>query len=278
MRASRLVGAEDGSVATSAARNSTGAWAESSRLRRLASHLAGHEELVDRSNPQVDEALEPLRLLLDRQASAIDSLTATLGAQLGPVRAFADSEESNLRMLQERMEGDDMGVVAQDFSDLVTLQRERIEATRARIERQREPFAQFLVDERKTIELALGRFDSDIDALESVLAEQRAVTLRLLDAMRSDEFREVQAFLLERQQTLDEIARGGITDPSELATRLELVRAKQPPDASRSVHLGQVLDSAAATDARLTTIGTPVAPEPAQPEGDAEADEASAAA
>lgn len=252
-------------------RSRPAAWTESARLRRLASQFASHEELVERLSPQIASETAALRLLLDRQAGAIDEVTATLGAQLRPVRAFADGEESNLRMLQERMEGDDMGVVAQTFSDLLTLQREQIEATRTRIERQREPFAQFLANERLTIERVLERFDGDVDELESALAQQREVTLRLLDAMRSEEFTQVQEFLLDRQQILDEVAASGVTDPSQLAARLDLVRAKHPADAARGAQLEAMLESTAATDARLTAI-TSVAPEPAQPEPDAEPD------
>ncbi len=262
-----------------------GAWAESSRLRRLAAHVAAQEELVASVGRQLDAETEPLRRLLDRQASAIESVMANLGLRLESVREFAAGEESNLRALQERMRGEGMGFVAHAFSEVVAEQRERIQETRARIDRQREPFERFASDERKTIELALKRFDSDIDALESVLAEQRTVTLRLLDAMRSDDFTGAKDFLLARQQVLEEIAESGITDPSGIATRMQAIRGDQAPDAPQNSRLGEVLENATSADARLMTAGTGAsehatasAAEHTEPKRDAEGDEARAAA
>jgi hypothetical protein len=91
----------------------------------------------------------------------------------------------------------------------------------------------------------------------------------------------VQEFLLDRQRVLDEVATSGITDPSQLAARLDLVRAKHPADAARGAQLDAMLESTTVTDARLTAV-TPIAPETAQPEpdteSDAESDDAQAAA
>ena len=170
-RSRARIRAEQGLVAVSDGHDrAPGAWAESSRLRRLAAHVTAQQELVESVGRELDGEAEPLRRLLDRQASAIEKVVTNLGQQLEPVREFAVDEEANLRALQERMKSEGMGYVAHAFSEVVAEQRERIQATRARIDGQREPFERFISDERKTIELALKRFDGDIDALESVLA------------------------------------------------------------------------------------------------------------
>ena len=232
------------------------AWTNSSRLRRLAAQVTAQEELVEGVGRELEVEAEPLRGLLDRQAVAMARVMANLSQQLEPVRAFAAEEESNLSALQERMQRDGMGYVAHSFAEVVAEHQERIEKTRARIEGQRAPFERFVADERKTIELALRQFDSEIDALGRALAEQRKVTLRLLDAMRSDEFKEVRDFLLARQQVLEEGSAGGITDPSEIAARIRAVRDARPSDAPSSSALSDVLESAASADALLMTAGT----------------------
>lgn len=272
-----------GALATADRADGDAAWAGSSRLRRLAAQVAAQEELVGGVGRELDVEAEPLRRLLDRQASAIARVMANLGQQLEPVRAFAAGEESNLSALQERIQHEGMGYVAHAFSEVVAEQRERIQMTRARIESQRAPFERFASDEQKTIELALGRLDSDIDALESALAEQRKVTLRLLDAMRSDDFKAVMEFLLARQQVLEEVAGSGVTDPSEIAARIRAARGEQPSDAPQRPGMADVLENAAGTDERLMTAGTGAsAQEPAsaaeQPQHDAEEDEEPAAA
>ena len=232
------------------------AWEESSRLRRLAAHVTAHADMVANLARELDEEAEPLRQLLDRQASAMDRVMAKLGLQLEPVRAFAAGEESNLRALQERMEGEGMRFVAHAFAKVLDEQRERTEATLAQIDGQREPFEQFASDQLKTIELALKRFDGDVAALENALAEQRKVALRLLEAMRSDEFNEVKDLLLARQQALEELAESGITDPSHIAARLRAIRGEHPSDASADSHFGEVIESAMSADERLMAAGT----------------------
>jgi hypothetical protein len=232
------------------------AWEDSSRLRRLAEHVAEQEEMVARVAGELDEEADPLRQLVDRQARTMDRVMANLGQQLEPVRAFAAGEESNLRALQERIEGDGMRFVAHSFARVLEEQRDRTEATFEQIERQREPFEQFAADELETIEHALKRFDADVAALEQASTEQRKVALRLLDAMRSDEFKEVKSFLLARQQALEELAEDGITDPSHIAARLRTIRGERPPGAVPDSHFNELIEKAAGADERLMVAGT----------------------
>lgn len=117
-----------------------------------------------------------------------------------------------------------------------------------------------------------------------MVAERRRVTLRLLDALRSDEFRVAKEYLLARQQVLDEVADGGITDPSEIAARMQAVRATESSDASLDPGLAEVAESAAGADERLMDAGTgirttaPPAAEPTDPDEVDEVDEEPAAA
>ena len=182
------------------------------------------DELVVEVVRELDLEMQPLRTLLDGQSSALERVMANLAQQLETVRAFASSEEANLRALQGRMQDESMGFVAHAFAEVVEEQQQRTEAVRERIERQREPFERFAADERETVELALKRFDGDVAALERALAEERKIAQRLLEAMRSDEFKDALRFLTDRQQAIEEAAVAGTTDPSHIAEKLQRVR------------------------------------------------------
>jgi hypothetical protein len=226
------------------------------RLRRIAEQLMAQEDLLQSTVQEVYEEAAPLRTLLDRQSSAMETVKMNLVRRLAPVRDFAAREESNLRALEEQINGDGMSFVAHAFAETLEEQRTRISATRSHMESQREPFERFAADEGKAVESALKRFDADIDALEDAIAEQRKVTLRLLTGMRSENFREVCDFLLLRQEALEEVAESGATDPSEIAGRLEAVLGEQRPRASENAHLRAVLEEASGIDARLAAAGT----------------------
>jgi hypothetical protein len=143
-----------------------------------------------------------------------------------------------------------MDFVARSFAEYVSSQRERIVETRGQIDEQRSPFLRYDEDARGTVEIALSRFDDDMGALEHNLAEQRRVMLRMLDAMRSEQFLSVKDLLLGRETLMEEMAREGITDPIEISARLQTLRGELPADGG-GTHVQQVVAATDAADQRL---------------------------
>jgi hypothetical protein len=92
------------------------------------------------------------------------SLLVNLDDQLEPLSQYAASEEANLYSLEQQLSGDESEFVAGQFQTYVAQQRARIDETRQRIDDQRAPFLAFGDDQRETIEVALSRFDVDIEA------------------------------------------------------------------------------------------------------------------
>ena len=107
---------------------------------------------------------------------------------------------------------------------------------------------------------ALSRFDTDMDALETNLAEQRKVMLRMLDAMRSDTFGAVKEFLVSRQEALAALAGAGSTDPNEIGRSVQQLRRALEPMAD-SPQVRPVLESVDTADRRLVA-SAPVNPRP----------------
>ena len=242
--------------------------ATSPRLQRLTAYFASQLELMEEMSEQVDSEIGPLRQLLARQRGTIERVLSNLDERLGPIRDYAAGEESNLEALQERISGERMDFIARSFSEYVTQQRQRIAETHQRIDDQREPFEQLVADQRDAVELGLSRFDTDIEALESNLSDQRRIIMRLLDAMRSQDFGDVREFIDAREQVLADAAERGVTDPAEIAASMQALRRSLRPGATGNAHLDRVLEGAAAADERLLNAGAgsgvhPLPPPPA---------------
>ena len=237
----------------------------SPRLQRLVAYFASQLELMKEMSEQVESETEPLRQLLARQRGTIERVLSNLDERLGPVRDYAANEESNLETLQERISGEGMDFIARSFSEYGTQQRQRIAETRQRIDDQREPFEQLVADQRAAVELTLSRFDADIEALEGNLSDQRRIIMRLLDAMRSQDFGDVREFIDAREQVLADAAERGVTDPAEIAASMQALRRSLCPGATGNAHLDRVLEGAAAADERLLNAGAGSAVHPLPP-------------
>ena len=251
--AAEAVGSEVANAAEE--RVETGYVVPSARLQRLSGYFRAQLELLEEMSRDLESETAPLLELLSRQSRTVQQVLLNLDEQLGPLRAYNETEEANLEALEQRLEGDGMDLVARSFSDYVTQQHHRIAETRQRIDAQREPFEQLALDQRDSVELALARFDSDIEALEGNLIEQRRVLMRLLDAMRSDDFGEVTEFLAARQQALSDAASRGITDPVEIAARMHELRRARLDHADANAHLSHVLEGIEEADERLLHTG-----------------------
>ena len=233
----------------------TAAEATSPRLQRLAAYFGSQLELMEEMSEQVDSETAPLHQLLARQRGTIERVLSNLDERLGPIRDYAANEQSNLEALEERISGEGMDFIARSFSEYVTQQRQRIAETHQRIDDQREPFEQLVADQREAIELGLSRFDADIEALESNLTDQRRIVMRLLDAMRSQDFGDVRDFIDAREQVLAEAAERGVADPAEIAASMQALRRSLRPGATGNAHLDRVLESVSEADERLLNAG-----------------------
>lgn len=242
----------------------------SPRLDRLAGFFSAEEGLVEEMGRQVASEVEPLRQLLGRQRRAVERVMENLDRQLVPIREYVASEEANIEALRGRLGGDEGDYVPRLFADYMEQQRQRIAAARQRVEDQRAPFERLADDEGEAVELALSRFDEDVEALERTLGEQRRIVARLLEAMRSDEFGDVRRLIDAREQALAEAAREGLTDPARIAGRMRELR--ESLDAEGNAHLGRVIDGVAETDDRLLRAGAGpgvhAVPAPAEAEPD----------
>ena len=246
----------------------------SPRLERLAGFFSAEEGLVEEMGRQVASETEPLRQLLGRQRRAVERVMENLDRQLVPIREYVASEESNIEALRGRLGGDEGDYVPRLFADYMEQQRRRIADARQRVEDQRAPFERLAADEVEAVELALSRFDEDVEALERTLGEQRRIVARLLEAMRSDEFGDVRRLIDAREQALAEAARQGLTDPARIAERMRELR--ESLDAEGNAHLGRVIKGVAETDDRLLRAGAgpgvhavpaPAEAAPDEPEG-----------
>jgi septal ring factor EnvC (AmiA/AmiB activator) len=228
----------------------------SQRLRRVAEYFAAQEDLLREMRHQLELETAPLAELLYRQHTTLQRTLQNLDDGLQPVNEYADQEEANLAALEERIAGEGMDFIARSFAEYVTTQRKRIEGARAHIDEQRTPFLRFAEDQRFAMEVALSRFDDDVQALEHNLTEQRKVLLRLLDALRSDGFLSVRELLAARHTLLEELADAGVTDPLEIAAQLNALRTQLPLEGS-GTHLQAVVAATDAADQRLASSGAP---------------------
>lgn len=226
---------------------------ESARLNRIAQYFASQAELLSQMRSQIEQEPSPLIDLLIRNEDTFSYVLANFEEKLRPLETYATTEERNLAELQNRLTGDGGDHLARSFSDYLNAQRQRIDETRNRIAQQRDPFLRFRDDQQQAIEIALSRFDGDIAALEDVLSEQRRVTMRLLDAMRSEAFVAVKDYLAERHEVMVDVATSKTTDPGRIADSLRSRRAnvsKQGQGAGAE-HLNQVLRATDESDRRF---------------------------
>jgi len=219
------------------------------RLRRLADYFLAQGDLLEQMRQQVEIETAPLVELLLKQRGTMETVLENLDDRLRPLREYAAGEEANLASLEERLTGGGAEFLARSFADYIGSQRQRVEETRQRIEHQRQPFIRFQQDQRDMVETALTRFDDDVDQLEKLLAEQRTVMTRMLDAMRSDAFHAAKDFLAEREDAMGAVAAGKITDPAAIGEALRAARNRLG-DASDK-HVASVLQATDAADRRL---------------------------
>lgn len=226
----------------------------SKRLQRIAEHFHQQGELLAAMREQFDAEMTPMQDLLVRQAQAMHRLLANLDERLRPLNEYADGEEANLHALESRISAGGPDHVARAFQPYLEDQRSRINSTRTQIEQQRIPFVQYGEDAREAVEVALSRFDHDMDALEQTLAEQRRVMMRMLDAMRSESFAAVKAYLDGRQEAVGQIAGAGSTDPQEIGRAMQTFRTEVEGMARQSDHIKQVLDKTDLADRQLVSV------------------------
>ncbi|MFA7249354.1 MAG: hypothetical protein WC273_06925 [Dehalococcoidia bacterium] len=232
----------------------------SKRLQRVAEHFHTQAELLATMRQEFESEMEPLHQLLVQQANTMQRTLTNLEERLRPLNEYADGEEANLNALEQRMNESGSDHVARSFAEYLAEQRGRIAGTREQIDQQRIPFLQYGEEQRDAVEVALSRFDADLDALETNLAEQRKVMLRMLDSMRSDTFAAVKDFLMSRQEALSALASSGSTDPAEIGRTVQQLRRSLEPMAD-SPQVKPVLERVDQADRRLVAAG-PVNPRP----------------
>jgi hypothetical protein len=234
----------------------------SRRLQRVADLFRSHTELLEGMRVQFQEELQPLNELLARQNSTMQQVIYNLEERLRPLNEYADSEEANLEALERRMREAGSDFVARSFSEYVQQQRKRIGETRQQIEQQRTPFMQYGEDQRDAVEIALARFDDDVEALELNLVEQRKIMIRMLDSMRSDSFSAVKEFLQNREEVMAEMATSGMTDPGEIGRSVQALRQSIEALARESAHIQSVLQTTDEADRRLSRAAPAGGPRP----------------
>ena len=223
----------------------------SQRLQRMAKFFGAQQHLLDSIRQQYEDEVQPLNVLLGRQAQTQHRLLANLETRLRPLNEFADGEEANLDALEQRMMEQGPDFIQRSFAEYLEAQRQRIADTRDQIDQQRLPLLQYGEEQRDAVEIALSRFDADVEALELNLAEQRKLLMRMLDAMRSDSFVAVKRFLEARESTMSDLAEAGITDPGQIGQSAQNLREAVDAMASQSVHIQSVLEVTDRADEQL---------------------------
>jgi beta-lactamase class A len=223
----------------------------SPRLERLAQFFSAQQHLLESIRHEHEEEMHPLETLLQRQGQTQQQLLANLEARLRPLNEYADGEEANLDALEQRMSAQGPDFIQRSFSEYLEAQRLRIAETRDQIDEQRLPLLRYGDEQRDSVEIALARFDADVEALELNLAEQRKLLMRMVDGMRSDSFVAVKHFLEAREASIAELAAAGITDPGEIANSAQNLRDAVDAMASQSVHIQAVLEATDTSDEEL---------------------------
>jgi hypothetical protein len=217
----------------------------------MAEFFASQQHLLESIHQQYTDEVQPLNALLARQGFTQQRLLANLENRLRPLNEYADGEEANLDALEQRMLEQGPDFIQRSFSEYLESQRQRIAETRDQIDEQRLPLLAYGDEQRDAVEVALSRFDADMEALELNLAEQRKLLMRMLDAMRSDSFVAVKQFLEAREATMAELADAGITDPGQIGQSVQNLREAVDAMSSQSVHIQSVLEATDSADERL---------------------------
>ncbi|MSQ42371.1 MAG: hypothetical protein EXR65_04975 [Dehalococcoidia bacterium] len=126
------------------------------------------------------------------------------------------------------------------------------------------------------MEVALSRFDGEMEVLELNLAEQRKVMMRMLDSMRSDAFEAVKDFLVSRQEALTALASSGSTDPAEIGRSVQQLRRALEPLAADSPQVRSVLDRVDQADKHLASASPATKPRALAPSATARREQAGA--
>jgi len=223
----------------------------SPRLERMAAFFSSQQHLIESIREQHEDEMQPLNALLARQSYTQARLLANLENRLRPLNEYADGEEANLDALEQRMLEQGPDFIQRSFSEYLETQRRRISETRDQIDEQRLPLLAYGEEQRDAVEVALSRFDADVEALELNLAEQRKLLMRMLDAMRSDSFVAVKRFLEAREFTMSDLADSGVTDPGQIGKSAQNLRDAVDAMSSQSVHIQSVLEATDTADERL---------------------------
>lgn len=231
----------------------------SPRLDRLSQFFGAQQHLLESIRQEHQQEMHPLEILLERQSQTQQQLLANLESRLRPLNEYADGEEANLDALEERMSAQGPDFIQRSFSEYLETQRRRISETRDQIDEQRLPLLRYGEEQRDSVEIALARFDADVEALELNLAEQRKLLMRMVDGMRSDSFVAVKSFLEAREASMAELAAAGATDPGEIANTAQNLRDAVDSMASQSVHIQAVLEATDTADEELMA-SSPVGP------------------
>jgi len=231
----------------------------SPRLERLAQFFDAQEHLLNTIRHEYEDETSSLESLLQRQSYTQQRMLANLETRLRPLNEYADGEEANLDALEQRMAAQGPDFIQRSFAEYLETQRRRISETRDQIDEQRLPLLRYGDEQRDSIEVALARFDADVEALELNLAEQRKLLMRMIDGMRSDSFVAVKGFLEAREASLAQLADQGITDPGQIAQSAQNLRDAVDAMASQSVHIQAVLEATDTSDEELLA-SSPVGP------------------
>ncbi len=231
----------------------------SPRLDRLAQFFGAQQHLLESIQQEHQQEMHPLEVLLERQSQTQQQLLANLESRLRPLNEYADGEEANLDALEQRMSAQGPDFIQRSFSEYLETQRRRISETRDQIDEQRLPLLRYGEEQRDSVEIALARFDADVEALELNLAEQRKLLMRMVDGMRSDSFVAVKSFLEAREASMADLAASGVTDPGEIAHTAQNLRDAVDSMASQSVHIQAVLEATDTSDEELMA-SSPVGP------------------
>ena len=232
---------------------------ESARLHRIQQFFLHQEELTDSMHEDYINLIHPLRELIAGHEKTQERLLKNLEIQLLPLNEYEDDQQNTLDELEGKMSEDGFGFLQRAFSETIEAHRATIAKTRMQISQQLDPMVQFDEQQRESVDLALQRFDEDINALEDNLAQQRQLLTRMVDTMRSDSFTAVQEFLREREIRLSDIANSGMTDPGAIAESMQNLHDEHIAQTDQSSHMTTVMDltNRADTDLADASLGKP---------------------
>ena len=232
---------------------------ESARLHRIQQFFSHQEELTDSMHEDYINLVRPLREIIAGHEKTQDRLLKNLENQLLPLNEYADDQQSTLDELEGKMSEDGFGFLQRAFSETIEAHRATISKTRMQISQQLDPMVHFDEQQRESVDIALQRFDKDINALEDNLAQQRQLLTRMVDTMRSDSFTAVREFLQAREIRLSDIANSGITDPGAIAESMKKLHDEHSLQTDKSSHITTVMDLTNQADAGLAdaSLGRP---------------------